>query len=133
MNIDLRKLYGLKKLEIDETVLIPEAYYQKLDIMMMEPVQVKGQVLVDGQGDIALSLALAGTFILPCSISREAVTYPFTSLIEETIEQNIQNNEINLALLDILWENIVLEVPIKVVKEGVTSKNIKGEGWELED
>ena len=51
--------------------------------------------------------------------------------IEEEIDQNKLNDEFFLDLLDVLWENIVLEIPVRVVKEGVKSEDLHGEGWEL--
>ena len=133
MNIDLRKLYALGKLEINEEIIIPEDYYQKMDIIRMSLVRVDGKVFINSSEEIELDANLKGTFILPCAISLEEVEYDFDVVIEEIIDENKINNEISLALLDILWENIVLEVPMKVVKEGINSNNIKGEGWELEE
>ena len=36
-----------------------------------------------------------------------------------------------LDILPLLWENIVSEVPMRVVKEGISVTNISGDGWEL--
>ena len=43
------------------------------------------------------------------------------------------NNNFYLDLSDILWENIVLEIPIKVVKEGVHLETSSGKGWSVEE
>ena len=43
------------------------------------------------------------------------------------------NNNFYLDLSDILWENIVLEIPIKVVKEGVQLETSSGKGWSVEE
>lgn len=132
MDIDLRSLPSLKQISINELLVIPESYYEKMDIIRMDPVQVKGSVYINIADEIELDLELKGEFILPCAISLEPVSYPFRSQINVKLEENHQEHELKLALLDILWENIVLEVPIKVVKPGLETKTIKGEGWELE-
>lgn len=53
--------------------------------------------------------------------------------IEEIIGENNINNNFYLDLSDILWENIVLEIPIKVVKEGVQLETSSGKGWSVEE
>ena len=74
--------------------------------------------------------------ILPCSISLEEVEYPFEIEIEENLgnfDEILKKNKNSLELLPILCENIVLEIPMKVVKKGIDIKNISGDGWELSD
>ena len=53
--------------------------------------------------------------------------------IEEIIGENNINNNFYLDLSDILWENIVLEIPIKGVKEGVHLESSSGKGWSVEE
>ena len=78
-----------------------------------------------------LHLNVSGEFSIPCAITLDDVIVPFNTLIEEEIDQNKLNDEFFLDLLDVLWENIVLEIPVRVVKEGVKSEDLHGEGWEL--
>lgn len=131
MKIDLRKLYGLKKLNINEYVEIPSEYYEKMGVKSMEKVHISGSALINYENNIELNLKLEGVFIIPCQISFEDVECPFTTLVEEEILENNLKDEFYLDLLDILWENIVLEIPMKVVKEGVKIENLQGEGWML--
>ena len=42
-----------------------------------------------------------------------------------------KKNKNSLDILPILWENIVLEIPIRVVAESVKPSNTSGDGWEL--
>ena len=63
----------------------------------------------------------------------EEVEVPFATKIEEIIGENNINNNFYLDLSDILWENIVLEIPIKVVKEGVQLETSSGKGWSVEE
>ena len=132
MEIDLRKLYALKELEINNEIIIPEEYYKKTDIIRIENLLIKGRIYVNLEDSVTLSSEITGTFILPCAITLEEVPYAFSVDIEEDIEENNENNEFSLELLDVLWENIVSEVPIRVVKPGVSTKSQKGVGWELD-
>ncbi len=131
MKIDLRKLYGLKKLEINEKVVIPEEYYQNTDIIRLENTNVVGEIQINHEENIELNIIVNGTFILPCAITLEEVSYDFKTEISEIIPENDEKNQFSLELLDVLWENIVSEVPIKVVKPNLVVENMKGNGWEL--
>lgn len=131
MKIDLRKLYALNKLSIDEEVVIPEEYYKNAGVRSLSKVKVNGDVTVNYEENIELHLNVSGEFIIPCAVTLDDVIVPFNTLIEEEIDQNKLNDEFFLDLLDVLWENIVLEIPVRVVKEGVKSEDLHGEGWEL--
>lgn len=131
MKIDLRKLYALNKLSIDEEVVIPEEYYKNAGVRSLSKVKVNGYVTVNYEENIELHLNVSGEFIIPCAITLDDVIVPFNTFIEEEIDQNKLNDEFFLDLLDVLWENIVLEIPVRVVKEGVKSEDLHGEGWEL--
>lgn len=131
MKIDLRKLYALNKLSIDEEVIIPEEYYKNAGVRSLSKVKVNGDVTVNYEENIELHLNVSGEFIIPCAVTLDDVIVPFNTLIEEEINQNKLNDEFFLDLLDVLWENIVLEIPVRVVKEGVKSEDLHGEGWEL--
>ena len=131
MKIDLRKLYALNKLSIDEEVIIPEEYYKNAGVRSLSKVKVNGDVTVNYEENIELHLNVSGEFIIPCAITLDDVIVPFNTFIEEEIDQNKLNDEFFLDLLDVLWENIVLEIPVRVVKEGVKSEDLYGEGWEL--
>ena len=131
MKIDLRKLYTSKRINLNEEINIPEEYYQTLDIINISPVKVNGDIFINLEDEIELNLKLEGIFTLPCAITLEEFKYPFNSNLEEIINENIPKNQLELDLFAVLWENIVLEVPMKAVKEGTNTNNIKGEGWQV--
>ena len=94
---------------------------------------VHGKAIINYEDEIELNLDLSGKMYLPCAISLEEVEVPFATKIEEIIGENNINNNFYLDLSDILWENIVLEIPIKVVKEGVQLETSSGKGWSVEE
>jgi len=133
MKIDLRKLYTQKEiLLLEELIIIPEAYYQNMDIIKIKPVNVDGRIFINNDNEIEFTGNIKGEFIMPCAVSLEPVEVPFTIELATLINEKARKNQINLDLLDILWENMVLEVPIKAIKKDVKANNVKGEGWELE-
>lgn len=133
MKIDLRKLYSLASVDVDGTITFPEEKLKSAGIIRLEDVSVHGKAIINYEDEIELDLDLSGKMYLPCAISLEEVEVPFATKIEEIIEENNINNNFYLDLSDILWENIVLEIPIKVVKEGVQLETSSGKGWSVEE
>ena len=133
MKIDLRKLYSLASVNIDGTITFPEERLKSAGIIRLEDVSVHGKAIINYEDEIELDLDLSGKMYLPCAISLEEVEVPFATKIEEIIGENNINNNFYLDLSDILWENIVLEIPIKVVKEGVHLETSSGKGWSVEE
>ena len=133
MKIDLRKLYSLASVDVDGTITFPEERLKSAGIIRLEDVSVHGKAIINYEDEIELDLDLYGKMYLPCAISLEEVEVPFATKIEEIIGENNINNNFYLDLSDILWENIVLEIPIKVVKEGVHLETSSGKGWSVEE
>lgn len=134
MKIDLNYLNRFSKLEIDETLLIDKEVYKNTDIRDLKDVTVEGIITIDYEDNVNLELNLSGTMVLPCAVSLVDVDYKFDTVIEESIgkfEEIYKNNKNSLDILPILWENIVLEIPIRVVAECVKPSNTSGDGWEL--
>ena len=80
--------------------------------------------LVDGRVDYLLQVS--GKMIIRDAISSENISYPFTIQVEE----NLENNQNSIDIIDILWQNIVLEVPLKLTEVEDLSQ-YQGEGWRL--
>ena len=68
--------------------------------------------------------------ILKDSISLEDVIYHFSNNLEEEVTEKVKNVENTLDILSVLWENIVLEVPIRF-SEVKDYSNYQGDGWHL--
>lgn len=131
MKLDLRKLYAFKKLEIDTDLDLSKVDYQKLNIKKINRMRVKGLVKVNYEDNIELDLDIDGEIVMPCAITLEDVLVPINTHIEEEILENTLKDDFYLDLLDILWENVILEVPIRVTKEGAKLESQKGNGWEI--
>ena len=70
------------------------------------------------------------------AITNEPIEYPLNIEIAENIEEfnedltkNYEKNQNTLDIIEFLWENIVLEVPIRITNEAGVQKS--GDGWEL--
>lgn len=128
-----------KGINIDEYVSFNEEYLKLSTIKKLDDVYVKGRLYLSITEEIVFIGSVKGIMKLQDAYSGELIDYPFSIEIEETltdltkIPQETQKNKQNtLDLKEVLWENIVLEVPIATS----SSKNIKttkGEGWEIRD
>ena len=135
MKIDLFKLNNFNSVSIDENISIPEEYdLNKAGIRKIENLHVSGTISIDYADEIVTDLTVTGDFILPCAVSLEDVLYPINVKIEENMgkfEDFYNKNKNTLDILPFIWENIVSEVPIRVVKDEYKNFKQSGNGWEV--
>lgn len=138
MNIDLTPLHShtIDKIEITNTYNIPEEYYQNMGVKKLDNVKVDGYIyLSPSEEDIeveidSINCKIEGTMIIEDSISLEPIEYPFSIEYDDEIDENCKKNENTLDIFSFLWENIVLEVPLRFTKVTDFSK-FRGDGWKL--
>ncbi len=134
MKIDLFKLNNFGSIDIDDDINFSSDYYENTDIRDIKNVHVKGSLKINYADEIECLLTISGMFILPCAITLDDVPYEFSTEIEENLgnfNNFYDNNKNTLDILPFIWENIVSEVPIRVVKDGAQTKGMSGNGWEL--
>lgn len=131
MKIDLRKLYALNQLNINADIDLSNCDYSKMNIKEIKSMSIAGDARINYEDNIELELDIKGEIIMPCAITLEDVLVPINTHISEEIMENTLGNDFFLDLFDILWENIVLEVPIRVTKPGAKLESQKGNGWEI--
>lgn len=129
MIIDISKLLLNMEdvLEINEDVNIPLEYLNNCNIRKLEDVRFNGTIVKLVDDSIELNGVITGVMILPDDITLENVSYPFNIKIEEKIE-NFTNL---LDITDILWQNILVEIPSKVHSPKNENVTIKGDGWRV--
>lgn len=124
-----------KEIIIDQLVIYEDEYLNNTDIISIEPVKVMGNVSKNDISDLELNIKVSGELVLPCSISLEPVKYPFSFELNEIIDEKDENNlkkDINtLELKPYLWENILVEIPLRIVSDNAYKKEYKGDGWQL--
>ena len=134
MKIDLNYLNRFSKLNINEEVKLDNKFLENSEIRELKDINVSGEILIDYEDNLCLNLKICGTMVLPCAVTLVDVPYEFDTEFEENIgkfEEIYKNNKNTLEISDILWENIVLEIPIRVVSELSKPSNTSGDGWEL--
>ena len=140
MNFDIVRLNN----DIDKNVLIDTTYsfskeeMQGTDLLKLDNVKIVGELHKNVLGNIVLSVDVSGVMVLPCAITLKPVDYPFSLVIDDEIEklyENIEENKVNLQntidILPIIWENILMEIPMRVVSPDAEDIKLSGDGWKL--
>lgn len=132
MVIDITKLNTgvVNEMEIKENFSIPSNLYQNLSIISLDNLLIDGIIKKVSANLITLNAKVFGVMILEDSISLEPLDYPFSCIIEEDIQNLMQKSSNLLDITDILWQNILLEVPLKFSKVEDFSE-YQGDGWKL--
>ena len=134
MIVDLNYLNRFSKLNVDESIKFDSKYFEKSEIRELKNIKVSGIVEIDYEDNLIMNLKLNGTMVLPCAVTLVDVDYEFETEFDSIIgnfEEIYKNNKNTLEISDILWENIVLEIPIRVVSDELEPSNTSGDGWEL--
>lgn len=137
MNFDLLRLKnGIdKKIIVDEIYSFNEEQLKGTDVSKLDNVHINGEITLNALGDIYLSLEVNGVMIIPCAVTLKPVEYPFNIIIEGDLSEISEENEekfINsIDILPIIWENILMEIPMRVVSEGAEEVHLEGDGWKL--
>ena len=136
MNIDLNILNTNSTLDINESLTLDKECYKDTSIVELKPVKVEGKIFYNISDEIELDLDVDGVMVLEDSITLDPIDYPYSFHINEIISSDneeikdyYQNSKNTLDIMPILWQNIVLEVPISITKE--KDAHLSGEGWEL--
>lgn len=131
-DMDLKELFNGKKnkLDINSFYTIDPLLYQNTDIIALDQVKVEGSITYVNSIELLLDVEVNGTMTLEDSVNLNPVKYPFSFKICENVYQNLKNEQFTLDIMSILWENIVLEIPIRYT-EVTDYKNLEGDGWKV--
>ena len=137
MQIDLNRL-NVSDILLDESLTIDSELYKNSAIKNLKPVKISGKIFYNISDEIELDLDVEGVMVLEDSITLDPIDYPYSFHINEIIsseneeiKEYYQNSKNTLDIMPILWQNIVLEVPISITKE--KDAHLSGEGWELKN
>lgn len=140
MIIDLSSLVtNLKEcIDIDECVDITSIDLSNTNIRKLNNTYFKGKITRISDDTFSINGVLSGTMVLPDDITLEDVDYNYEIQIDENFGENTENTENNIEIvqntidiLPFLWQNIIVEIPLKVVSDKNKNKTIQGNGWRL--
>ena len=125
-------------IDIDEYYTFNESYLSKTDLLRLDNVHISGSITKDNLDNLILSLKIEGVMVLPCSVTLEPVDYPFTVELEDNLEEllkemdeNPQKLEKTIDILPIIWENVLMEMPMKVTSPKAKDIKMSGDGWKI--
>ncbi|MFI3307991.1 MAG: DUF177 domain-containing protein [Mycoplasmatota bacterium] len=140
MIIDLIKLKNKieKHIKIEEDIVFSSDMLKESELIDLENAKVSGYITLDSQNEYLIDIIIKGTLVLPCSVTLKPVKIEFETnindylqvLVEEIDEfqKNIGNS---IDIFPIIWENILMEIPIKVTSEETSDLKTQGDGWKL--
>ena len=140
MNIDITRLkHGIiEYIDINESIDVTKFELEKTGILSLKEVILNGTITKDNLDDYLLDLKISGIMVLPCSITLKPVDYDFITEISGNIGDMLEEiNEINkktensIDIFPIIWENILMEIPIKVTSLDADKEKLSGDGWRL--
>lgn len=140
MKFDLIRLKnGIdKEIDVDITYSFDKEYLSGTDLLELNDVKIKGIITKNLLDEIVLDLDVEGVMVLPCAITLKPVEYPFKLKIDDSLQElseNLEKNETNfqntIDILPIIWENILMEIPMRVVSDDTTDIKMFGDGWKL--
>lgn len=140
MNIDISKLRSgiTSNIEVNENIIVEKETLSKVNIIDLKDSIVQGYIQSNEYENYYLDLIVSGTLVLPCSITLQPVDYAFETKIEGDYSELM--SEINyfdekstnyIDIFPIIWENILMEIPIKVTCPDATDLKLSGDGWKL--
>ena len=128
MIIDLNELKKVDEIIITGNIEFSPELYKTSEILNLKDFHFAGKLSYNNIDELVLEGNLVGIMTLPDSITLEEISLPLKLDIEEIIEEF--ENTLDISL--ILWQNIVLEIPIRITKNETPTK-ISGEGWSLQE
>ncbi len=140
MNIDLTNLITNKesKIQLDIDVCIDTNMFENTDIRELKNTKFTGMIQKLYDDEFEISGTLQGIMILPDDITLEDTEYEFSTDVEEKFIENDQSNDNNLKIIqnklditEFLWQNILVEIPMKVINKKNENLKLQGDGWRL--
>lgn len=135
---DISKLKNniVEYLNINESIDFKNEDLKNTEIKRLKDIKAIGRITRLSNDLYNIELNIKGTMVLECARSLEEIDYPIDIMINKNIEENVLEDEKqvifnnSLDIFSIVWENIVLEVPLRVVKEDASYIK-EGDGWNL--
>lgn len=140
MELDLLRLKNNldKNIPINLTYSFSKELLETTELLELNNVKIIGDLHKDCLDNIVLNIEVSGIMVLPCAVTLKPVNYPFNVKIEGNIEdlvqeidENTKKIENSIDILPIIWENILMEIPMRVVSDDANISNLKGNGWRV--
>ena len=132
MNLNLITLNTKGRLDFEEQLDLTD--YHDDRILSLENIKITGYILDNSTDDYELKFNLTGTINLKSAINMSPVPHELNIEFDEFVNNLVEKykkSSNTLDILPIIWENILLEIPIRTTNDNDTFDATCGEGWEV--
>ena len=119
---------SIKEIDIDEEIDFSDAVKKNPDIRKMSLISVTGKGnLYATERMMKFHLTIKGEMTLACALTLDDVSYPFETTLQPVFIWDLEKYDENsddylvkdtIELASIIWQEIFLQIPLRVVKEG---------------
>ncbi len=140
MVVDLTRLINnyIEEIAIKQSLKFESSFIQNTEIKEISDIGVDGFIRCTTEDLYDFNVTITGEMVLLCSITLEDVIYPLNIQINEilTINDTVDEKYIKiinnrLDIMPIIWQNIVMEIPLKVIGPNAYKARNEGTGWRL--
>ena len=138
MIIDITSLKNNSTIKINENIIVDKDILEKSNIIELKDSKVMGEIIKDNLNEYILNVIASGIMVLPDSLTLKPVDYEFSTEIEgniaellEEINESSKKTEFSIDIFPIIWENILMEIPMRVGGEDLSNIQMEGDGWKL--
>ena len=129
--INLSTLSYKDKIDINEKPIYDESYLSLTNIKDLKNVEANGFVFQNEVDELKIRITCKGTMYLEDSITLDVIPYDFEFEYDDDIPENCIKNENMLDINEFLWQNIVLEVPMRFTSHD--AEGLAGENWKVKN
>ena len=128
MQVDITKLLTnqTSRIYLDSKIDIPKELLINSRIDELKDITINGNMSLNEENVLVLIANIKGIMVLKDDLTLAPVEYTFDTEIEE----NLPSNQNVIDITDVLWQNIVVEIPSKV-RSTDEDIDLSGEGWRV--
>lgn len=125
------KTLANQTLEVNETLKFAEEMFESVsNIEGISDIEVDGIIYLQNN-EVNANLNIKGIYQLPCVNTGQIGDYPFEFKIEGNLKgeypQTINYEADYIDLLEVVWQKLIVEAPLRFVKSDINEKN--GKSW----
>ncbi len=138
MNIDLIKLItnNIDAINVNIQVSFDNEQLKRANIRELKDTFFNGKIRKLYDDEYEIDGLISGVMVLADDITLEDVYYNFNISVLENFNELDDKNDENLKIInnkldisEFLWQNIVLEIPSKIVNDKNRDITLEGNGW----
>ena len=128
MQIDISKLINgyVDEITVNEEIKLDDNLLKENNIYRIHDLIFDGSITLNEDDKVLITGKIIGYLVMPDDLTLEETDVKIDTIIEEIIEKN----EKILDISEILWQNILMEIPSKV-RSHDEEVNISGNGWRV--